>query len=78
MPGTQLSLRRLRQLVGAAGHPRLPFWPGKDVDGRNKSGHDVDGSGSSQDFVAAHPGVGVDRAQRRGLFYREISGTIQQ
>ena len=36
MPGTQSSLRRLRKLVGAAGHPRLAFltherrgWPGQ-------------------------------------------------
>jgi hypothetical protein len=36
-------LRRLRNLVCAAGHPRLPFLlieSPEDVDGRDKPGHD--------------------------------------
>jgi len=39
MPGTQSSLRRLRKLVCAAGHPRLSC-SNQDVDGRDKPGHD--------------------------------------
>jgi hypothetical protein len=39
MPGAQSSLRRLRKLVCAAGHPRLTFCD-KDVDGRDEPGHD--------------------------------------
>jgi len=40
MPGTQSSLRRLRKLVCAAGHPRLAFLGHERRGCRAKRGHD--------------------------------------
>jgi hypothetical protein len=45
MPGRSRSKNGVASLAYVAGHPRLYGIEAKDVDGRNKSGHDEAGCG---------------------------------